>query len=255
MAPRTNTKILSVPPLLHDGQCCVTFETAGGGKILKDAHVWAILEQMGSEGLFNHRIGTTFMKIPDYVVRCHNGEARGVLVGNVILTAAHCLCNHVDPSVAWGAIAAERIQTRDGVIWTCPLAVEPCADIAVLGPHKHEAFLDDLEAFETFCQNTKPVSVSRHSIKPREKVPVRVLGHDGRWIKGVAEVSTKNSHSLCIKADKEIKGGCSGGPVLNLSDELLAIVSHSSIPRSGIPSTGLYPRPRYALPVWICREF
>jgi hypothetical protein len=193
------------------------------------------------------------MRLPDYVVGCHDGKGRGVLVGDVILTAAHCLCKQVDASAAWGAVVAEPIQTRDGVIWTRPLAVEPCADIAVLGAHNHQAFAKDYEAFETFRQKTKPVPLARNPIKPQKKVPVRILGHNGRWIKG--EANTANEYSLFITASREIKGGCSGGPVLDLSNELLAIVSHSSPPRSGIPSTGHYPRPLYALPVWICREF
>ena len=152
-------------------------------------------------------------------------------------------------------MVAEPVKTQDGEIWTRPLAVEPCADIAVLGAHDHVDLAEHFEAFETFRQKTKPVPVARNPIKSRKKVPVRILGHDGRWIKGEAEIADEYSPRLCITTDKEIKGGCSGGPVLNLRNELLAIVSHSTIPRRGMPSTGQYPRPLYTLPVWICREF
>src|SRR5689334_15396588 len=134
------------------------------------------------------------MKLPDYVVRCHGGAGRGVLVGDVILTAAHCLCNQVDASAAWGATFAEPVQTQDGVIiLTRPIAVEPCADIAVLGAHDHPDCEKHFEAFETFCQKTKPLPLARHPIKPRKKIPVRILGRDGRWIKGEAEILNEHS--------------------------------------------------------------
>jgi hypothetical protein len=135
------------------------------------------------------------------------------------------------------------------------------ADIAVLGPLDNQTFGNEADAFESFCEATTPIPVAKGKIRGNQAFPVRVLNADGQWVSGMAELFEDASRSIWIVAEKEIKSGASGGPVLNERGELVAIVSHSSRPGTGVArnqpesSDGLYPRPLKALPVWVCKTF
>jgi hypothetical protein len=67
-------------------------------------------------------------------------------------------------------------------------------------------------------------------------------------------LETLFADGIFIEANREIEGGTSGCPILNLAGELVAIVSNSSVPMPGMKSTGLCPRPLKALPEWICEK-
>lgn len=194
---------------------------------------------------------------PDYIVKIPKRGGHGVVVGQVILTAAHCFDYSTDGEMVLGDFFIEEIESRSGKRFkVAPLAVEPCADIAVLGALDDQAFFGEAAAFEHFCKTVRPVPLARGRIKLREPFPVRIYApRDGTWTSGTAELFDEYGPSLFIEAEKEIKPGASGGPVLNADGELVAIVSNSSVPTVGVKATGVCPRPLCALPVWACRKF
>ena len=59
--------------------------------------------------------------------------------------------------------------------------------------------------------------------------------------------------SLKVKADEEIEGGTSGGPIIDDSGDLVGIVSVMSLGNEVDGCEGSAPRPHLALPVWVCR--
>ena len=194
-------------------------------------------------------------KQPDYIVKLPGLGGHGVLVGEYIITAAHCLNYRNDGSMAMGDYYIEQVIIRRGPIKARPLVVEPVSDIAVLGCLDEQEFSDDAEAFEEFCNTTTPARLARIEPGIRKPIRVRIHGHDGRWIPGTATRFTENVSSICVDAESEVKGGASGGPIINPAGELVAIVSNFSIPPDKrMKATGAAPCPLLALPVWMRRR-
>lgn len=199
---------------------------------------------------------TTRMKKFNYIVKLTQRGGLGVLVGNVILTAAHCVNYSTEGEMVLGDYFIQEIDTWQGKIKATPIAVEPVRDIAVLGCLDAQEFPKKAEAFEQFCQSTTPVKLATRRLKAGQSFPVKIHQPNGTWSKGTGQIFGSDSEaSICFEAEQEIKGGSSGGPILNMDGELVSIVSNFSIPNGKAKSTGSCPRPLYALPVWICRKF
>jgi hypothetical protein len=98
-------------------------------------------------------------RIAGATVRLSNSGGRGVLVpGGFILTAAHCVTWDHEGGMVLGDWYVERVETATGVTMLAQVyAVEPVADIAVLGGPDGQELFDDAEAFETFTEATRPV--------------------------------------------------------------------------------------------------
>ena len=60
-----------------------------------------------------------------------------------------------------GQIFKEEVGTSSGTVKTRCLAVEPVQDVAILGALDNQTFYDEVEEFEDFCENTKPVTLCR----------------------------------------------------------------------------------------------
>ncbi len=199
---------------------------------------------------------------------------QGVLVnGELILTAAHCIDFTCAGDMVLGDYFVEEVKTNKGIVKVAPLAVEPVSDIAVCGALDDQEFHREVEDFEDFCEQTRPVPVFRGEMQfpkyrsgelpklselsaLRKAFNVYIYTHRQTWVTGKARQMWPGAKSLWVEADEQIESGTSGGPVINDSGELVGIVSHSG----GIPSgetegrQGQVPRPHLALPVWICRR-
>jgi hypothetical protein len=192
----------------------------------------------------------------DAVVQIPSSGGRGVLVGEIILTAAHCVTFSTNGEMVLGDFFIEEIETRRGRrLKVRPLAVEPVADIAALGCLDDQQFYEEVEAFEDFCHATTPMPIAGVCMPCHQALGVCVLNANGQWVSGEAKLFNDSLPGIWIEADEEIKGGASGGPIINRRGELIAIVSHSSVPTSGIKATGVCPRPLKALPQWVCENF
>jgi len=186
---------------------------------------------------------------------------QGVLVGgNLILTAAHCTdyresSLHGEGSFIVGDYFIEEISTSKGRLKVAPLAVEPVADIAVLGALDDQEFAEEASDFEAFCERTKPVRLCRSDFPLFEEFKVQIYTHKGIWVTGKAIQCTEDATKLFVEADEQIEGGTSGGPIINDSGELVGVVSNfSEVNVVGAKSNGTAPRPHLTLPVWVCRR-
>jgi hypothetical protein len=179
----------------------------------------------------------------------------GVLVGDVILTAAHCVEFTTSGAMTLGSgwEFMHEIKTHEGRLKGAVIFVEPVSDIAVLSCLDDQSLPDEAEKFEEFCANSEAMALATKQIIPNEPFAVRIHNYDGTWVKGTAKIFRKGAHKLCIGTDQEIKGGASGGPVLNSAGELVGIVSHCPRQKKG-PYYFLCPRPLECLPTWIQRE-
>jgi len=114
---------------------------------------------------------------------------QGVLVpGGFVLTAAHCL-SWDDPGgmVLDASRYSELVETRGGErFMLTPVAREAIADIAVLGCPDDEKFPDLVEAFETWCEATPPISIRTTTLEVREPYRIHVLTHLKTWVRGTA---------------------------------------------------------------------
>lgn len=189
----------------------------------------------------------------------------GVLVpGGFVLTAAHCIDWDGRGGMALGDYYLEKIRTSDGKKLTLSLlAVEPVSDIAVLGSPDNQAFPEESMAFGVFLDACPPVHVDTKEYAFDESVPVAVLNRDGKWIGGKAThcEAFRQAERLWVKAEEDVQGGASGGPIINEKGELVAIVSNfgghglpkldgeGNISVSGFE--GYAPRPRLTIPVWV----
>jgi len=125
-------------------------------------------------------------------------------------------------------------------------AVEPVADLAVLGAPDNQAIPDDASAFEEFVEATEAVPVCDRDFGADAAVPVRVLTHHGAWTEGTASDATDGCGWLLPQA--KIEAGTSGGPVMDGDGQLVGVISHSC---ETPPFDGRMPRPHRALPAWV----
>ncbi len=177
---------------------------------------------------------------------------QGVLVpGNIILTASHCIkiSGGLYLSLAAG-YAPMQITCGQRELQVTPIAADHVGDAAALGALDNQEFYHAVEAFEEFCENTKPVRISRRKRKPLTPFPICIYTHEREWISGCAQVGDL-SHQIAIKMDSKIKGGTSGSGIYDAHGELVGIVSHST---ESPPYSGMAPRPLLALPVWIVEQ-
>jgi hypothetical protein len=188
-------------------------------------------------------------------------RGKGVLVnGGLILTAAHCITYHCEGQMVLGDYYIETIKTAGGKLLKAqPLAVEPVSDIAVLGALDGQDFGDEVLQFETFCEKTKPVPMCLSRYRLFQSFSVRILNRDWKWVRGNAMICAEGAPVLFVEAKEQVKGGASGGPIINESGELVGIVSNFSFryrARNGdkpakFESTGSVPCPHLTLPVWV----
>jgi len=182
---------------------------------------------------------------------------QGVLVANgFIITAAHCLDYDQDVGIgiALGGHIHYKVETRQGVIHRlAPYVIEPCSDIAVLGPLDNQVF-EEAEDFETFCEQTRPVSLYRGRLYDLpEEFGIHIFTHNKGWVTGKAQVTRNYSPTVFIKADENIDGGTSGGPIINDAGELVGVISISGGSERD-HKEGPSPLARWSLPEWIYRE-
>jgi len=177
---------------------------------------------------------------------------QGVLVnGNVIITAAHCIKYSGEGEMVLGDYFIEKIKTGDGELMATPLAVEPVTDIACLGPLDEQEFAKEAVDFEKFCEHTKPVPLCQSYLELFHEFNIHIYSHKGTWVTGSA--NRCDSKKLFVKANDQIEGGTSGGPIINDSGELVGIVSNFTLANEGkCKSHGYAPCPHLALPVWMC---
>jgi hypothetical protein len=210
-------------------------------------------------------------------VRMTRLGGQGVLVpGNMILTAAHCIRWTATGAMALGDQKLEAIETRDGQkLIVDVLALEPVADIAVLGAVDGQALPPEAEAYEEWCEATTAVKLYIADLLldtdvaappgmdqdrwakwcPSRWIAAHVLTHDKGWIDARAHQQRRDSQWLTVEVRTRILGGTSGGSVIADNGRLLGVISHTgeSFGQGGKVKLHPFPipRPHRTLPVWV----
>jgi len=196
-------------------------------------------------------------KIKAATVRFLRRGGQGVLVpGQMIVTAAHVVSWSAEGGMALGDYYVEDVKANRRVLKIQPLAVEPVADIAILGAldgQASEEFSAAAEAFEDFCKSTAPVPICTADFPLFCPFPVHILTHTGQWLDAHAQQCSINAPTLWIEAKEGIEGGTSGGPVVTNDGLLLGVVSTAGGPVGEPTLSGRVPRLHLAAPGWSVR--
>ncbi|MBT7924460.1 MAG: trypsin-like peptidase domain-containing protein [Opitutae bacterium] len=188
-------------------------------------------------------------------------EGQGVYLGEeMILTAAHCLksLNIWKPTIAPGEKYIESLKTHDGKkLEMMVRSADVVKDVAVLIPWEEA----DDDAFGDFCDNTEPLPLCSDDFLKEyagantddggfREFRIHVFTHEDEFTTGKASICSPCSDNISSKVP--IKGGTSGGPIVNDNGELVGIVSQGKEDGYGLGSP--QPIPSLTLPVWAMKR-
>lgn len=183
------------------------------------------------------------------------GTGRGVLVnGGFILTAAHCVDCAFEGEMILGDHYLQTVVSKDGKrLKVSPVAVDPCTDFAVFGTPDRQRLSEDADAFETFCDETEPLSISSRQYELFSKIPVSVYSHRNEWLVGSGMLcgSAFTVPFINVELTPHVEHGTSGSAVVNSEGEVEGIISNLS---DTIDEPARSPRPRWALPAWLLEQ-
>ena len=146
------------------------------------------------------------------------------------------------------------VETPSEKIIACEtVAVECCADIAVLG--RLSSYIptptEDQIKFDDFVGSVEPLTLC----EAKPKIDVFVLTHTDTWVTGVIQGSFHKS-KIRVGTDQLINHGTSGGPIVDPQGNLVSIASRAA-PSSVLCTTkksSEHPNLYESLPVWLLRE-
>lgn len=146
-------------------------------------------------------------------------------------------------------VTVVKIRVADGELRTRVASVDPVSDIA------DQDCTDDYFAFCESCESQTPVPLSFGKKEPSKAFSAWIRTHYGTWIRCRAEVFRKISSTIALTAEGQVRGGTSGGPVVDENGEVLGIASNfSDHTTECVGCTGWIPWVRMALPVWAVEE-
>lgn len=188
-----------------------------------------------------NRRGPSFVRrVEKAVVQFKKRSGRGVLVaGGHVVTSARCIGRDGKGGQAMSQEFTAEAVTADGrSLRLAVLAVEPVADIAVLGTLDGRRYPGEAEAFAEFADSTAAVLLFRGGMKPHgihtefgpatHSVPVHILNDDRRWVRGTAGVTSCGSPTCFFDAKEFIREGAYGGPIVTNRGQLVGVVSTST---------------------------
>jgi hypothetical protein len=157
------------------------------------------------------------------------GEGRGFVVGEYVITAAHCL-PRLPPPMTFSFPEERTYQNLLGrlgeepTVWATLAFVDPVSDLAILCEPDSQSFIDQNDAYCELLESADSFAIA--DIEADKEVPARVLSLDGEWI---AAVVCRYSGLLRINGPLQLKepitkGGMSGSPILDNSGNAIGVV-------------------------------
>ena len=149
------------------------------------------------------------------------------------------------------------IDTTRGRLYVAPSAIEPVADLAVLGALDNQVFWDQAAAYEAWCEATVPVRLSWDALPTLTPVRAAVLTHHETWLEGTVEQGGPGAHGIMLHFPDGIEGSTSGSPVVTAQGILVGLVSQAGGAEADAihkGREGYAPRPHLALPLWLAEQ-
>jgi CBS domain-containing protein len=199
-------------------------------------------------------------------VRLSKLGGQGVLMpGGIVLTACHCIEWSGEAAMALGDHFLEPIVTRSGATFRMsPVAADPVADIAALMSADNQQFDEDGEAFDAWEETVQPIAPSfgfERWCPPGEfgatqEFAIHCWTHAGTWVAGRARrtIVGLSSPRAEMAFESPIRGGTSGGPIVDNEGRLVGVVSTTNEVDHGA-CDGLQPLALWALPAWVIARF
>jgi hypothetical protein len=190
---------------------------------------------------------------------------RGALIpGGLVVTATHCIGWDGTAGLTLGDHHPVRVKAGRRIFRLGPWYADAVSDLAALGPLDEQEFPEDEEAFSKWREQTPPVPLSpwlpkipkfpslgrlrvRRALRlpAWDALPVWLLSLDGRWTRGrVTKYGLHVTATVALQTAESLKGGMSGGPIVDAHGRLVAVVSWGG-------KEGACPLARLALPAWI----
>ncbi len=178
----------------------------------------------------------TTIQLSQCAVKLPELEGQGVLVkGGFVLTASHCLNwgRETGTGVVLGDHCPIEIVCATGHKFRLgPIFLDAVSDLAVLGPLDNQVFPSDCESFEEFCQQVTALDICKVFPAERKEIPLKAWSHEGFEIDCSGTLWNTNAARIWVKGP--IRAGTSGGPIVTMDKELIAIVSMAGSPNPEI---------------------
>lgn len=157
-------------------------------------------------------------------VRLTRRGGQGVVVpGGMILTAAHVIERRDIWGLAGEDVHLEHVRDPAGRRFEADLlAVEPIADIAVLGEPPGQELPTESDGYLAALEPITPVPICADDFPLLERFTVYILSHDRGWLEGQARQVDVHGN-LVLEVDDGIRGGTSGGPIVTPDGRLLGV--------------------------------
>ena len=180
-------------------------------------------------------------------------DGKGVVVGEKILTACHCISLNLwwDPSLdrkrepSLETNPMVKLTTATGKEFLANIEfADPISDLVILGCPDGSSFPHEAKAYEK-CAPWSPIEVYLDGFELNATAHIR--NRDGTWTQG--DIYAVFPNRVSLDAKEKVLPGASGGPVV-LDGKLLAVVSNTSEDGHDDAFNGVHPLLAKTLPRW-----
>jgi len=156
------------------------------------------------------------------------GGGRGFVVGDFVITAAHCL-PHLPLCLTFSDTEDRTYQKLLGrlgeepTVWAEVVFVDPVSDLAILCEPDSQELSDQKDAYCELLETADSFAIA--DIEADKEVPAKVLSLGGEWMAVACRYSGpfRYNHPLLLK-EPITKGGMSGSPILDNSGNAIGVV-------------------------------
>ena len=159
------------------------------------------------------------------------GGGRGFVVGDFVITAAHCL-PHLPLCLTFSDTEDRTYQKLLGrlgeepTVWAEVVFVDPVSDLAILCEPDSQELSDQNDAYCELLEAADTISFAIADIEADKEVPAKVFSLDGEWIAAVVRRYSGPFHvnGPLLLREPITKGGMSGSPILDNSGNAIGVV-------------------------------